>query len=314
MDKIKTILISGPTASGKTSVSIELAKKLNGEIICIDSMQIYRNMDIGTAKVTQEEMQGISHYMIDELYPSQMSDVAWFKDTVKNYINQIHQKNKVPILVGGTGFYINAILYDTEFSEKNSNYEMRNEFREYAFLNGTDKLHDKLKEIDPVSAESIHPNNVKRVARALEYFYETGHTISSHNTTELNKRTSNNSPYNFKFFTLNMDRQILYNKINQRVDIMINAGLLNEAKWLFDQNFDENLTAMKAIGYREFFPYFKGEIDLDTAIEKVKQNTRNYAKRQLTWFKHQANPIFVEVDKFNFEMPLIVKEILKYIE
>ncbi|ONI46453.1 tRNA (adenosine(37)-N6)-dimethylallyltransferase MiaA [Candidatus Epulonipiscium fishelsonii] len=314
MNKINIILISGPTASGKTSLSIELAKKLNGEIICIDSMQIYKNMDIGTAKVTQEEMQGISHYMIDELYPSQMSDVAWFKNTVKNYIAQIHQRNKIPILVGGTGFYINAILYDTEFNEKDSNYKIRNEFKDYAFLHGADKLHDRLRAVDPESAKSIHPNNIKRVARALEYFYETGHPISFHNVTELSKRVNNSSPYNFHFFTLNMDRQLLYSKINQRVDIMINRGLLNEAKWLFDQGFDENLTAMKAIGYREFFPYFKGDMDLDATIEQVKRNTRRYAKRQLTWFKHQANPIFIEVDKFNFEISSIIKEILKYIK
>ncbi len=306
------ILIAGPTASGKTSTSVRLAQKIDGEIICTDSMQVYKGMDIGTAKVTSDEMQGIAHYMIDKLDPVESNNVAWFKEEVTKYIDKIHAKNKTPILVGGTGFYINAILFDTTF-EENENNEYREELYNFAKLQGNLALYEKLREIDPESTKTIHPNNIKRVIRAIEYYYQNNTPISSHNIEQKAKRLNNISLYDYHFFALNMDRTILYERINQRVDIMIEQGLVNEVKHFYDQGLTIDMPAMKAIGYKEFFPYFKGEITLNYAIDILKQNTRRYAKKQLTWFKNQSNPIFIDVDRLQFDTSKVVNEILQYI-
>jgi tRNA dimethylallyltransferase len=308
------ILIAGPTASGKTATSVRLAKQINGEIISADSMQIYKGMDIGTAKVTSEEMDGIPHYMIDELSADEPCSVAWFKDHVAYYINHIHSKGKIPIIVGGTGFYINAILFDTVFDETKADTSYRDELIRIADEKGSGFLHEKLRVIDPISAEVIHPNNLKRVIRALEYYHQTHSPISLHNQTEKSKRCNDISPYDYTFFALTMARDLLYERINERVEKMAANGLVEEVKSFFDKGYTEEFTSMKAIGYKELFPYLKGEMSLEECITILKQNTRRYAKRQLTWFTHQANPIFIEVDKCHFNTECIVNEMLLHLK
>ena len=304
--KKKLILIAGPTASGKTKTSVLLAKQINGEIISCDSMQVYRGMDIGTAKVRPSEMEGIKHYMIDVLEPTEGCNISWFKEQVKHHIEDITSRGKVPILVGGTGFYLNAILFDTQFEETDEDTSYRAHLEEEVRLYGVEHMHARLRGVDPLSAETIHPNNVKRVIRALEYYEQTGRPISAHNEKEREKRKACTSPYDYTFFALDMARDILYNRINLRIDMMLEEGLLEEVKTFYDQGLTEDLTSIKAIGYKEFYPYFRGECSLDSCIDKLKQNTRHYAKRQLTWFKHQANPIFIPVDTFEFDAQKIV--------
>lgn len=305
------ILIAGPTASGKTKTSVLLAKAIGGEIISADSMQIYKGMDIGTAKVKPEEMEHIPHYMIDEWEADFPCNVATFKAKEETYLEAIYAKGKIPILVGGTGFYINAILFNTQFEETQSDTTYRMTLEKIAKEEGALTLHRKLEQVDPKSAATIHPNNVKRVIRALEYYKETGNPISEHNEKERVKRSSNESPYDYTFFALTMDRDMLYSRINKRIDQMMEEGLLEEVKSFYDAGLSEDLPSMKAIGYKEFFPYFKKELSLETCIDKLKQNTRNYAKRQLTWFKHQADPIFIEVDKLDFNVSKITQKMLE---
>ncbi|MBS5317906.1 MAG: tRNA (adenosine(37)-N6)-dimethylallyltransferase MiaA [Zhenhengia sp.] len=304
--KKKLILIAGPTASGKTKSSVLLAKQIGGEIISCDSMQVYRRMDIGTAKVRPEEMEGIPHYMIDVLEPTEGCNISWFKEQVTRHIEEISNRGKVPILVGGTGFYLNAILFDTQFEETDTDLSYRQSLEKEVRTNGADSLHKRLREVDPVSAEAIHANNVKRVIRALEYFHQTGVPISKHNEKERKKREALTSPYDYTFFALDMDREVLYDRINRRIDRMMDEGLLEEVKVLYDEGFSEDLTSIKAIGYKEFYPYFRGELTLDACIDKLKQNTRHYAKRQLTWLRHQAKPIFIPVDQYDFDAQKIV--------
>lgn len=308
------ILIAGPTASGKTKTSVLLAKAIGGEIISVDSMQIYQGMDIGTAKVKPEEMEGIPHYMINEWPADFPCNVATFKERVAHYIQGIYQKGKIPILVGGTGFYINAILYDTQFKETDADEDYRNKLWALAKEHGATFLHEKLKAVDPESAETIHPNNIKRVIRALEYYKETGMPISKHNQAEKEKRIEAESPYDFTFFVLDMERSLLYERINTRIDQMLEEGLVEEVRFFYDAGLNEALPSMKAIGYKEFFPYFKGEMSLDVCVEKLKQNTRNYAKRQLTWFRHQTQPTFIEVDQLEFDADRIVNSMLQVLK
>lgn len=305
------ILIAGPTASGKTKTSVLLAKAIGGEIISADSMQIYKGMDIGTAKVKSEEMEGVPHYMIDEWEATYPCSVAAFKSKVEEYLEKIYAKGKIPILVGGTGFYINAILFNTQFDETEADTSYRQSLEKLAQEQGAQRLHQELEKVDPKGAAAIHPNNVKRVIRALEYYKETGSPISEHNEKEKEKRSMNESPYDYTFFALSMDRATLYERINLRIDQMMEEGLLEEVKSFYDAGVSEDLPSMKAIGYKEFFPYFKGQLDLDSCVEKLKQNTRNYAKRQLTWFKHQADPIFIEVDNLGFDGEKITEKMLQ---
>ena len=305
------ILIAGPTASGKTKTSVLLAKAIGGEIVSADSMQIYKGMDIGTAKVKPEEMEGVPHYMIDEWEADFPCNVATFKAQVEKHLETIYAKGKIPILVGGTGFYINAILFNTQFDETQSDTTYRLELEKIAKEEGAPMLHHKLEQVDPKGAAAIHPNNVKRVIRALEYYKETGKPISDHNEKERLKRHSNTSPYDYTFFALTMDRALLYSRINKRIDQMLEEGLVEEVKRFYDAGLSEELPSMKAIGYKDFFPYFKGELSLEVCIDKLKQNTRNYAKRQLTWFKHQANPVFIEVDQLDFNVNKITQKMLE---
>ena len=302
------IVLTGPTASGKTSLAVALAKAIGGEIISGDSMQVYRGMDIGTAKVREEEKKGIPHYMIDEFDPDQECSVALFQKKVKAYMKQIYDRGKIPIIVGGTGFYIRAITHDIEFEDMDTDTRIRDQLMAEAKEHGPDHLHDKLALVDPVSAENIHKNNIQRVVRALEYHRQTGQLISEHNEKEKKRQT----PYNLLFFALNMDRDLLYSRINTRVEQMIDEGLLEEAKGIFEMGYARELPSMRGIGYKEFYAYFEGAEDLDTSIENLKQNTRHYAKRQLTWLRNQSEPIWINVDHYNFKKDEILKLMLHY--
>lgn len=305
------IVIAGPTACGKTNLSIQLAKKIDAEIISADSMQVYKYMDIGTAKPTKEEMENIHHYLIDEIEPDEEFNVAIFQEKAKKYLEMIYNKNKIPILVGGTGFYIQALVYDINFMETNNDYEYRSYLEKLAKEKGNQYIHEILKKVDPVSALKIHPNNVKRVIRALEYYKQTNKPISQHNEEEKNKKVS---PYNTAFFCLNMKRETLYKRIEQRVDKMIEAGLIEEVQALLKKGYSPDLVSMQGLGYKEIVPYLQGKISLEEAIYILKRDTRHFAKRQLTWFKRQENPYWINIDDFGFDMDIILAKMLNYIE
>lgn len=293
--KKKCIVIAGPTAVGKTELSIRLAKELNGAIISADSMQVYKGMDIGSAKVRKEEMQGIEHYLIDELDPKEEFHVVRFQQMAKKAMDEIYDKGKLPIIAGGTGFYIQALLKDIDFTETGKETDIRSKYHEISEKEGAEKLYGLLKQKDPKAAEYIHPNNVKRVIRALEFFDETGECISEHNTQQSQKT----SPYTYAYFVLNDDRAVLYDRINRRVDKMLDDGLLEEVTRLKEMGLKEDDISMKGIGYREFFPYFRGEISLEEAIEAVKADSRHFAKRQITWFKREKDAIWFDRNEYD---------------
>ena len=284
------IVLTGPTAVGKTALSIELAKKINGAIISADSMQVYKYMDIGSAKVTVDEMDGIKHYLIDELEPSDEFNVFIFKDMAKKALNEIYEAGKIPIVVGGTGFYIQALLYDIDFTKQDVDESYRKSLYDFANEHGNHALHEKLKDIDPASYESIHENNVKRVIRAIEYYHTCHEPISKHNETERAKQ----SPYNFAYFVLDDVRQRLYERIDKRVDIMVSNGLVDEVKKLKAMGCTSDMVSMKGIGYKEILAYLDGEYSLDEAVDKVKLESRRFAKRQLTWFRREKDTIWIE--------------------
>ena len=284
-------MILGPTASGKTDFSINLAKYINGEIVSADSMQVYKYMDIGTAKPSLEEQEGIKHYLIDEITPDKEFSVAAYKELAEKYIKEILDKGKVPVVVGGTGLYINSLIYNINFSEIECDWELRDKLKKDAEEYGNNYLHDKLKEIDILAAEKIHPNNVKRVIRALEVYYQSNKSISEH---QVNSRKEQ-PKYQYILLGLKMDRETLYEKVNKRVDIMFEKGLVNEVKALVKMGFDQNAIAMQAIGYKEVLLYLRGEIDYEEAIYIIKRNSRNYAKRQITWFRKLENIHWIDV-------------------
>ncbi len=287
------VIITGPTACGKTELSIRLAKAIDGEIISADSMQVYRYMDIGTAKVTKEEAEGIPHYLVDELLPDEPYNVMVFQKKAKDYMKQIWEKGKIPIIVGGTGFYINALLYDNAFTETDGDTTFRQECYALANEKGADVLYQKLCDIDPEYAKTTHANNIKRVTRALEYYHMTGEKFSVHNATEKQKQ----SPYEAVVVILTMERQKLYARIEKRIDLMMQAGLLDEVKKLLDMGYDGNLVSMQGLGYKEFLPYFAGEISLEKAVEDLKIGTRHFAKRQLTWFRRQLEGLWIDLSE-----------------
>ena len=291
------VIITGPTAAGKTGLSVKLAKKINGEIISADSMQVYTGMDIGTAKITKKEMCGIPHHMIDIIEPAEEFNVALFKKYAASYIDEITSRGHIPIIVGGTGFYIRSVLY-----------ELRQKLFDYAKKNGNDALFAKLLEIDPVSAETIHANNVKRVVRAIEYHTLTGERISEHNARERMK----SSPYDFAYFVINMDRKELYERIDRRVDTMINDGLVDEVKELTKKGLSKNMVSMKGLGYKEIIEYFEGALTLDESINLIKKETRHFAKRQLTWFRREKDVIWL--DKSKKDDDILIDEILQVLK
>ena len=302
------IIIAGPTACGKTGVSIELAKRIDGEIISADSMQVYKYMDIGTAKVTKEETQGIKHYLVDELYPDEEFNIKVFQEKALKYIDEIHSRGKIPILVGGTGFYINSVIYKNDFDETTADSDFRNKLKQTAREKGNEFVHNMLKEVDQASYESIHPNNLKRVIRALEFYNQTGKPISLHNEEEKKREEF----FNAALIILNMDRETLYGRIDERVDIMVKDGLVEEVKKLLDMGYNENMVSMKGIGYKELIPYFKGECSLEYAISEIKKNTRHFAKRQVTWFKYQTDGLWIAMDGKSKESA--AEEIISYLK
>jgi len=303
------VILTGPTAVGKTELSISLAKKIGGEIISADSMQVYRKMDIGTAKITPQEMDGVKHHLIDCLDFSEDFNVFSFKKLALAAMEEIYGKGHIPIITGGTGFYIGALLYDTELTEAPCESNYRTELEEYARENGNHALFEMLREVDPKSCETIHENNVKRVIRALEFFKQNGSPISAHNEEERAKK----SPYNNAYFVLNDDREVLYERINRRVDIMLENGLLDEVKMLRTMGLSRGMTAAEAIGYKQLFDYTDGLSDLDSAIEQIKMDSRRYAKRQLTWFRREKDPIWLDrtVLKSNDEIMTRILSVLK---
>lgn len=302
MEKRPLIVLTGPTSVGKTSLSISLAKRVNGEIISADSMQVYKHMDIGTAKIKPEEMDGVAHYLIDELEPDEEFNVVKFSQLSKHYMEQIYAKNKIPILVGGTGFYIQAVLYDIDFTENDADSSYREYLQQLAKEQGNDYLYNMLLAQDPDSAKAIHPNNVKRIIRALEYYKLTGgEQISKHNELQRHKA----SPYNFCYFVLNRNRADLYGNINKRVDKMMADGLLNEVKALKAAGYSRELVSMQGLGYKELLAYLEGECSLEEAIEIIKRDTRHFAKRQITWFKREKDVIWLDKDKFSSEEELL---------
>lgn len=296
-DKKKLIILTGPTAVGKTALSVHLAKAVNGEIISADSVQVYRHLDIGSAKVTEDEMQGVPHHLIDVLEPTEEFSVAAFQTLARKAMEEIYSRGHIPVIVGGTGFYIQAVLYDIDFRQT-ADDGYRTHLEQIYETAGADALYNMLREKDPVSAESIHKNNVKRVIRALEYEHQTGQLISEHNETERQKA----SPYNYAYFVLNCDRAKLYDRIEQRVDMMMEQGLVDEVKALVSQyHLSRDMVSMQGLGYKEILQYLEGDCSLDEAVYILKRDTRHFAKRQLTWFRRERDVIFVDKEQHNSE-------------
>lgn len=291
------IILTGPTAVGKTALSVKLAKVINGSIISADSMQVYRGMDIGSAKVTKEEMGGIKHYLIDVLEPDEEFHVVRFQQMAKEAMAEIYQEGKIPILTGGTGFYIQSVLYDIDFTSQQEDIAYRERLEQLAKEQGNEALHAMLQEVDPVSAEKIHANNVKRVIRALEFYEKTGMPISEHNEKEAAKE----SPYTFCYFVLNDDRQRLYDRIELRIDQMLEQGLVDEVRKLKEKGYHKEMVSMQGLGYKEILAWLDGEISYEEAVYILKRDTRHFAKRQLTWFRREKDVIWVDKDKFNYD-------------
>lgn len=304
------VVLTGPTAVGKTELSIQLAKAIGGEIISADSMQVYKYMDIGSAKITPEEMDGVRHYLVDELEPFDEFHVVKFQEYAKKYLNEIYAHEKIPIIAGGTGFYIQALLNDIDFTEQESDSAYRKELEALAEEHGNQYLHDRLKEVDPESAEAIHPNNRKRVIRALEFYQETGRKISEHNA----KEQMRTSPYNFAYFVLNDERSHLYKRIDARVDKMIEDGLEAEVRRLKEMGCTKDMVAMQGIGYKEMLSYLDGSYSLEEAVYIIKRETRHFAKRQITWFKRERDVIWLNKNEFDYKNEAILAYMIKILK
>lgn len=301
------IILTGPTAVGKTAASIGLAKAVDGEIISADSMQVYRGMDIGSAKISREEMNGVRHYLVDVLEPEEEFNVVKFQHLAKQAAEEIYSRNKIPVVVGGTGFYIQALLYDIDFTENDGDMTLRRELEKTAEEKGTEYLHQLLQQVDPQAARDLHPNNVKRVIRALEFYRQTGQKISEHNRKERAKE----SPYRYAYFALTDDRARLYDRIDRRVDAMMEAGLLDEVRSLRDRGVKRTCTSMQGLGYKELYACLEGECSLDEAVRIIKRDTRHFAKRQLTWFKREQDVIWMDKGKFQQDEGRILQEMLR---
>lgn len=290
-DKIPILILTGPTAVGKTALSIELSKVLGGEIISADSMQIYRKMDIGSAKISQEEMDSVVHHMIDVVDPDEDFSVADFHDMASQIISDIHKRGKLAIVTGGTGLYLNSLVYDMDFGGTNSDPSIRKDLEEILNDKGKDYLYRLLQDLSPEAAKRIHPNNTKRVIRAIEV-YKTGGDMG-----DFSNDLKYNPKFDAKIIVLNRDRSILYDRINQRVDMMFDMGLLDEVKGLHQMGYTSQMQSMKGIGYKEVLEYFDGKMTLEESIDILKQGTRRYAKRQITWFKKYENALWLDLDK-----------------
>lgn len=284
------IILAGPTAVGKTAASIRLAKAIGAEIISADSMQVYRHMDIGSAKIRQEEMEGVPHYLIDVLEPEEEFNVVRFQQMAKAAAEEIYAKGKIPLVAGGTGFYIQALLYNIDFTENDGDTSYRRSLEKTAEEKGGEYLHAMLRESDPKAAEEIHPHNIKRMIRALEFHHQTGGKISEHNEAEREK----SSPYDFAYFVLTDERSRLYERIDRRVDRMMEEGLLEEVRYLKERGVKRESTAMQGLGYKELYAYLDGECTLEEAVRIIKRDTRHFAKRQLTWFKRERDVIWAD--------------------
>lgn len=304
------IILAGPTGVGKTKLSISLAKAVNGEVISADSMQVYKKMNIGTAKIRPEEMQGVLHHLIDILEPEEEFNVVLFAEYAKKACEECYSKGKIPILVGGTGFYIQALLYDIDFTENDDDKSYRNNLEQLADEMGNEYLHEMLKTIDAKAAESIHPNNRKRVIRALEFYEKSGQKISEHNEEQQKKQ----SPYEYAYFVLTDERALLYDRINHRVDTMLEDGLTEEVGNLLNTGIQRNTVSMQGLGYKEMAAYLYGEYSYDEAVYILKRDTRHFAKRQLTWFKREAEAIFLNRSEFHQDEAAILDKMLEILK
>ena len=310
MDRKPLIILAGPTAVGKTSLSIRLAKETGGEIISADSMQVYRHMDIGSAKITKEEMDGVPHYLVDVLEPEEEFNVVRFQQMAKEAAEKIWEKGKIPLVVGGTGFYIQALLYDIDFTENDGDESYRRQLEQKGSdEEGASELYEMLKTVDPKAAQEIHPRNIKRIIRALEFYHQTGRKISEHNETQRQKE----SPYNYAYFVLTDERSRLYERIDQRVDLMMEQGLLDEVRYLKERGVRKDSTAMQGLGYKELYAYLEGEYPLDEAVRIIKRDTRHFAKRQLTWFKRERDVIWADKSEIGHDEGELADYMLGYL-
>lgn len=300
MDKL--LIIAGPTATGKSDAAVALSKVIGGEVISADSVQVYKGMDIGSAKITPDEMQGVPHHLIDVLEPEEPFNITIFQQMAKEAMRGIYERGHIPVICGGTGFYIQSVLYDIEFTSEDTDMSYRHELEK----KDPAELYAMLKETDPASCESIHENNVKRVIRALEFFHETGYPISTHNAQQRARKAA----YDARFFVLTDDRSRLYERIDARVDKMVAAGLVDEVRGLKERGVPRMSTAMQGLGYKEIYDYLAGECTLDEAIYTIKRDSRHFAKRQVTWFKREPDAIWV--DRSRFADP--AKEIVEYMQ
>lgn len=310
MKKKPMVVLAGPTAAGKTALAVKLAKIINGAVISADSMQVYRHMDIGSAKIRPEEMQGIRHYLIDVLEPEEEFHVVRFAQLAKHCLKEIYRQNQIPILAGGTGFYIQALLYDIDFTGQDTDEAYRKELAGLAALHGPEALHSMLAEVDPESALAIHANNRKRVIRALEFYHLTGEKISEHNRNEREKE----SPYQFAYFVLSDERDLLYRRIDDRVDRMIEQGLLEEVKRLKEMGCHRDMVSMQGLGYKEILDYLDGVSTLEEAVDLIKQQTRHFAKRQLTWFRRERDVIWLDQQHYQYSDENILSDMLQILK
>ena len=301
------IILTGPTAVGKTDLSIRLAKSIGGEIISADSMQVYRHMDIGSAKITKEEMEGVPHHLIDVLNPNEEFNVTVFQKMAKEAVDTIYSHGNIPIVTGGTGFYIQALLFDIDFTDQGEDTSIRKELECLGDEKGSHYLHDILEEIDPFSAKEIHENNRKRVIRAIEYYRQTGERISEHNKRERQKE----SPYNFLYYAVQTDRNLLYQRINKRVDQMLLQGLVSEVEKLKAMGCTKDMVSMQGIGYKEILSYLDGACSLEEAVEQLKRNTRHFAKRQITWFKRERDVRNLYLPDYDNQQDKVLQQMVK---
>ena len=299
------VIIAGPTAVGKSSVAVRLAKLINGSVISADSMQVYRGMDIGTAKLTPEEMEGIPHYLIDVLDPSCDFNIVTFRQMAKSAISDIRKAGRIPMIVGGTGFYIQSVVYDIDFPEGDEFTEYRKELLGLIEEKGSGYVHDMLRAIDPEAADKIHPNDHKRVIRALEYNRQTGSLISDHNARSFERK----SPYNFSYFVLTDDREKIYDRINRRVDKMIEEGLVDEVRGLLARGLTRENVSMQGLGYKEIIDYLEGRCTLDEAIYTIKRDSRHFAKRQLTWYRRERDVCYIRAENTDRMLEEMMQEL-----